>query len=90
MIQLSINYILMGFITYSMFEAQITHMYLLKTFKMSEILLVIICYTICNLSFLIVYTIPCIYLGPYCYVHELCVAYEILNFGFYYKLFLCK
>jgi membrane-bound metal-dependent hydrolase YbcI (DUF457 family) len=50
-IQLPINCILMGLITYFMFEAQINYMWSVKKFKMSEILYVIIFYTIRNPNF---------------------------------------
>jgi hypothetical protein len=45
MIQLSINCILMGLITYFVFEAQINYMWSLKKFKVSEILHVTTFYT---------------------------------------------
>jgi uncharacterized membrane protein YesL len=49
MTQLPINRILMGLITYFMFEAQINYMWSLENyFKMSEILGVSTFYTICN------------------------------------------
>jgi hypothetical protein len=51
MIQLPINRILMGLITYFIFEAQIKYMWFLINFKVSEILRVIIFYTICSPSF---------------------------------------
>jgi hypothetical protein len=51
MIQLPINCILMGLITYFMFEAQINYMWSLKTFEVSEILHVTTFYTICSPSF---------------------------------------
>jgi hypothetical protein len=51
MIQLPINYILMGLITYYIFEAQINYMWSLKEFKVSETLHITIFYTICSPNF---------------------------------------
>jgi hypothetical protein len=52
MTQLPINCMLMGLITYFMFEAQINYMWSLENyFKMSEILGDITFYTICSSNF---------------------------------------
>jgi hypothetical protein len=51
MIQLPINYILMGLIIYYMFKAQINYMWFLKDFKVSETLCITIFYSICTPNF---------------------------------------
>jgi hypothetical protein len=50
-IELPINYILMGLITSFMFEVQINYMWSLEIFKLSEISYVIIIYTTCSPNF---------------------------------------
>jgi hypothetical protein len=51
MIQLPINCILMGLITYFIFEAQINYMWFPKKFKVSEILCDTTFYNICSPGF---------------------------------------
>jgi hypothetical protein len=51
MIQLLINCLLMGLITYFMFENQISYVWSLENFKASEILHVTSFYIICSPSF---------------------------------------
>jgi hypothetical protein len=51
MIQLPINYILIGLITYYMFESQINYLWSLKKLNVNEILHVIVFYTTCHPNF---------------------------------------
>ncbi len=62
MIQIQINFILMGLINYFMFQAQLKYLWSLENFKVNEILCVTTFYTIRSPKFPKNFlTIPCIY-----------------------------